>query len=718
MSAKWFFYFIRPLIFAVLMPFVALFHTRFDHLALRAIKSMIKDDPQGVMASWNHSITNFCQWQGVTCGSRHHRVTILDLSSSGLIGWLSPSVGNLSFLRVIRLQNNSFSGEIHPEIGRLFRLRELRLSNNSFTGNIPATIMNCSDLQVLHLGYNNLVGKIPDEIGSLSMLKTLILHGNIVVGGIPPFISNLTLLDTLSMGDCQLGGSFLDVFQRLTNLRRLAVPGNNLTGAIPPSLYNCSFLKLPRLQVLSLSQNHIQGNLLDIPPTLEVLDLSYNNFWGKLPSLSNGSSSPVILALSDNFFDGSSHNLVCSNDVNMTGYLDLGDNHLSGVIPDCWDKWSSLYSLKLRNNNLSVPLKVVDLSSNEFRGSLHPLLCSNGTKDIRTLNLENNHFSGVIPECWDKWPSLVLLNLQNNSISGEIPRTMGYMPSLQLLNMQRNKISGILPSSLMNLSNLKILQLGRNELVGSIPTWIGTKLTILRILNLRSNHFYGYIPHQLCYLSHAQILDLAHNNLSGNIPRCFNNLSVLSGKKTNSEVIFSFSLDIKPSIVSDSLVMKGREDTYKIILWLVMLLDLSSNNISGQIPSELMALQKLKSLNLSRNQLTGKIPDKIGEMKSLESLDLSVNKLSEELPVSLSRLNFLSSFNVSYNNLIGKVPTGTQIQSFHESSFLGNKLCGPPLTNGCIPVKVRDTRTDRKENDESHGADWVLAISIVVGFVN
>ncbi|KAD5961486.1 hypothetical protein E3N88_12959 [Mikania micrantha] len=185
-----------------------------DHLALLAIKYMITDDPQGAMTSWNNSMT-FCQWQGVTCGSRHHRVTMLDLSS-----------------------------------------RELRLYKNSFTGNIPDTITNCSDLQVLHLGDNNLVGKIPDGIGLLSMLKKLILHRNILKGGIPPFISNFTFLETLSLDNCQLGGSFPDIFQRLSNLRRLVAPSNNLTGSIPPSLYNCS-----SLEQVFLDDNQLNGRL-------------------------------------------------------------------------------------------------------------------------------------------------------------------------------------------------------------------------------------------------------------------------------------------------------------------------------------------------------------------------------------------------------------------------------------------------------------------------
>ncbi|KAF5808436.1 putative non-specific serine/threonine protein kinase [Helianthus annuus] len=104
-------------------------------------------------------------------------------------------------------------------------------------------------------------------------------------------------------------------------------------------------------------------------------------------------------------------------------------------------------------------------------------------------------------------------------------------------------------------------------------------------------------------------------------------------------------------------------------------------------------------------------------MKELISLDLSVNWLSGELPMSLSKLNFLSSFNVSFNSLTGRIPTSTQLQSFSESSFFGNKLCGAPLTetNGCERVKAAThTIGEKKEED---GADWGLIISIVVGFV-
>ena len=84
-----------------------------DRLALMAFKHGINRDPLGVLSSWNDSV-HYCQWIGVNCSSHRHvdRVTALNLSSYRLVGSLSPHIGNLTFLRLMDLQNNSFHGEI------------------------------------------------------------------------------------------------------------------------------------------------------------------------------------------------------------------------------------------------------------------------------------------------------------------------------------------------------------------------------------------------------------------------------------------------------------------------------------------------------------------------------------------------------------------------------------------------------------------------------
>ncbi|XP_076920826.1 uncharacterized protein LOC143582060 [Bidens hawaiensis] len=652
-----------------------------ERQALLRFKSGLTDETNR-LSSWVDDDIDCCRWVGILCDNSTghvHRIHLPEpdgqcdyqdygtpkeyeeASKKRLKGDLSPSLLYLKQLKHLDLSCNDFGGiEVPKFIGSLENLRYLNLSSSNFGGIIPPQLGNLSELRVLALGsfHNRFVPK-----------KTVVWNMQ--------WLSGLRWLYHLDMSGVNLSKAS-DWHQVI----------NTLPSLVQLHLSNCEL-------------SHIHPHVPSINLTLlSLLDLSFNDF--------NSSTPPWIFMLT---------NLVS---------LDLSGCNIHGIIPSSVYSFRNLTSLRflylygydfmnsslalkeLSNSNLisldigscgtltllGIPttLEVLVLNSNEYRGSLHHFLCSGAAKEIRDLNLGNNHLSGVIPECWEEWPSLVLLNLENNNLYGEIPRTLSSIPSLQFLSIHGNNISGRLPPSLMTLSNLKVLQLGRNKLIGNIPAWIGTKLTLLRILNLKYNEFDGNIPQELCYLSHTQILDLSHNNLSGNIPRCFNNFSVLSGKETDSDVPFYFHVGFASfvAIVGDSLVMKGQEDTYSTILPLVMLIDLSSNKLTGHIPSELTSLVELKSLNLSRNQLSGSIPKKIGNMKALISFDLSVNMLSGELPMSLSKLNFLSSFNVSYNNLTGRVPTSTQIQSLNEPSFFGNKLCGAPLKerDSCVVVEV------------------------------
>ena len=137
-----------------------------DGLALIAFKDGITHDSLGMLSYWNESI-HFCHWIGISYSRRHvHRVVAINLSSYGLVGSLSPHIGNLTFLRTVILQNNSFHGEIPPQIVGLFHLRVLVLSNNSFGEEVPTNLSHCLNLKVLNLIDNKLIGKLPEELGS------------------------------------------------------------------------------------------------------------------------------------------------------------------------------------------------------------------------------------------------------------------------------------------------------------------------------------------------------------------------------------------------------------------------------------------------------------------------------------------------------------------------------------------------------------------------
>ncbi|KAJ4718551.1 Leucine-rich receptor-like kinase family protein [Melia azedarach] len=154
-------------------------------------------------------------------------------------------------------------------------------------------------------------------------------------------------------------------------------------------------------------------------------------------------------------------------------------------------------------------------------------------------------------------------------------------------------------------------------------------------------------------------------------------------------------------------------------------LDLSCNQFSGTFPEEITDLVGLIALNLSRSNLTGHISPKIGQLKSLDFLDLSRNKFFGEILSSLAQLNRLGVMDLSYNNLSGRIPSGTQLQGFNASVYLGNReLCGLPLPNKCPgeeppqgPVITRGIEDASIPEEDDQIITLGFYVSMIVGFI-
>ncbi|KAJ4873778.1 receptor like protein 13 [Raphanus sativus] len=130
-------------------------------------------------------------------------------------------------------------------------------------------------------------------------------------------------------------------------------------------------------------------------------------------------------------------------------------------------------------------------------------------------------------------------------------------------------------------------------------------------------------------------------------------------------------------------------------------MDLSENDLSGEISAELGGLMEFHALNLSHNSLSGGIPESFSGLKNMESLDLSYNRLQGRIPPQLAELSSLEVFNVSYNNLSGVIPLGRQFNTFETKSFLGNPLfCGKPTNISCQSNNFQEA-DDEVEADES-----------------
>ncbi|XP_058077517.1 receptor-like protein EIX2 [Magnolia sinica] len=613
-------------------------------------------------------------------------LVFLDLAGNQLNGSIPAGLGGLSSLQYLCLRGNQLNGNIPAALGGLSSLQYLFLDDNQLNGTIPTSLGQLSNLSSLDLSNNSLTGNVSESLfENLKKLEGLRLYSNSLVFDLhPDWVPPFQLL-AIRLGSSHLGPQFPAWLRTQKYIQRLDLSNTTISGIMPTWFWDLT----PQLLILDLSNNEISGQL---PKLLKMqshgfIDLSSNRFSGQIPCILNGSR---VLDISSNQFSGP----IPPNFTSTMRYLEFfyaAGNQISGIIT------SSIEELKY--------LVVLDLS--------------------------RNNITGTIPSRLGNCVALEALDLSKNRLLGGIPTSLGLLSRLQTMHLNNNTLSGEVPSSLKNCSRLKALDLGYNNFLGHIPTWIGKSFPALRILSLRFNMFTGDIPPQLSNLTSLHILDVAQNCLCGTIPQSFENLIAMKNEEKRYDFVSFRRINLTSGWAEfnyeENLLMrvKGQMREYTRTVSLVTCMDLSSNNLTGEIPEGVTSLLGLHVLHLSRNHFTGKIPDKIGKLTLLESLDFSKNQLSGTIPQSISDLTFLSYLNLSYNNLSGRIPSGNQLQTLEDpSNYIGNNgLCGPPLTDNCAgdetPQGLLPGSTDVKENEKEYEMRWfytAMGLGFPVGF--
>jgi len=684
----------------------------------------------------------------------------LSISFNSLEGGVPKSFGTTCTLELLDFSFNKLSEDLTMIFNHLsgcsrYSLQELYLHYNKFNGILPDFSI-FSKLEALDLSGNQIKDGVPKLLHNDSVLRSLNLFNNRLSENLSTIIHHLSpSLQHLNLGMNQISGTLpCNLATMFPSLKELYLYGNKLNGTISEDL------RFPtELEVLSLMSNSLKGVLTD----------SHFNNMTKLKALMLSDNS-LTLEISQNWAPSFQLDDIelrsCKlgpffpkwlEKQNKFQYLDISNGGISGTVPKWfWTKFglSDWMSINISCNNLqgiipNLPLDnhyfSLNLASNQFEGHVPPFLrgsifldlsnnkftnsfsflCSGGVAEtLYQLDLSNNKFSGQIPDCWTHFKALTYLTMSQNKFSGNIPTSIGSLLQLQVLLLRSNNLSGNIPSILKNCTQLVMVDIAENRLSGFIPNWIGNKLSQLQFLSLRSNYFYGSLPLQICYLKRIQLLDLSLNNLSGQIPTCIQNFSSMA-QMTSLRYYQSHHYLINTSFTKGNysynlnafLMWKGSEQMFTNIgLSLLKSIDLSNNQLSGEIPKEIEGLFGLVSLNLSRNQLTGKIPSNVGELTSLEFLDLSQNQLIGSIPSSLAQIDRLTVLDLSHNYLSGEIPIGTQLQSFDASKYEDNvDLCGPPLKKLCTNGEPWQKPITKFQEDEIFNHEYY--ISMTIGFV-
>ncbi|KAJ6705340.1 PROMASTIGOTE SURFACE ANTIGEN PROTEIN PSA [Salix purpurea] len=249
--------------------------------------------------------------------------------------------------------------------------------------------------------------------------------------------------------------------------------------------------------------------------------------------------------------------------------------------------------------------------------------CTQTTCHITKLRVYALNKRGVIPEVLTALKYLTFLKIDQNYFTGPLPAFIGNLSALKGLSIAHNAFSGSIPKELGNLKELTLLSFGVNNFSGTLPPELGN-LVKLEELYINSCGLGGEIPSTFANLQRLSVLWASDDSFTGNIPDFIGNWTGLTslrfqGNSFEGPIPLSFSnlTSLSSLRISD---LSNVSSTLDFIKNLKNLTDLNLRNalINGSIPSDIGELQTLDRLDLSFNNLTGQVPSALFRMSSLE----------------------------------------------------------------------------------------------------
>ncbi|KAJ6996725.1 systemin receptor SR160-like [Populus alba x Populus x berolinensis] len=367
----------------------------------------------------------------------------------------------------------------------------------------------------------------------------------------------------------------------------------------------------------------------------------------------------------------------------------------------------------------------IDLTNISLTCDFHPVAAFLLTlENLESLSLKSANVSGTISFPFGSKCSSVLsnLDLSQNSLSGSVSdiAALRSCPALKSLNLSGNSIEFSVPkekSSGLGGLSFTFIDLSFNKIVGSnvVPFILSGGCNDLKYLGLKGNKVSGDVDFSSC--KNLQYLDVSSNNFSVTVPSfgdclALEHLDISSNKfygdlgraiggcaKLNflnvSSNKFSGPIPVFPTGNLQSLSLGGNHFEGEIPLHLMdacpglVMLDLSSNNLSGSVPSSFGSCTSLESFDISTNNFTGELSlDTFLKMTSLKRLDLAYNAFMGGLPDSFSQHASLESLDLSSNSLSGPIPAGLcqgPSNNFKELYLQNNRFTGsiPATLSNC-----------------------------------
>lgn len=459
------------------------------------------------------------------------------------------------------------------------------------------------------------------------------LQENQLRGALPPEFVALSKLEELDLSRNRFGGGLPAEWNNLRGLSALRINRASIGGELIP------FAGLERIDSLELADNELIGSIPSDflagrnPYGLMRLDLSNNHINGTVPA-TLGKFDAVFLELHDNMITGIADALCFKTDW-MGGEV--------GRVPDKCEAilcpshtWSPLGRSSVNDRVLCSPC-----NATAYFGATS---CNNGASSAnRETEILDLLFRETGGDSWtkphDNWTDTSVPICYREGIVCD-PESIDMNSLVTQVNLNQMGLVGKIPSEVFDLPHVEVLGFSFNNVDLSLDG-VGRAEKLQALL------------------------------LSGT------NVQSLAGLENAGDYLYTFHLARNQ--------MKGTFPTELLYLSSIRYLQLSDNQFSSTIPSEIgLHMKSLQQLHLQNNRLVGFIPPELALLPDLVELHVPGNALSGILPGSFNELESLRVLDLSnqwsFKKLSGPLVAFNSNPLLTHVDLSGNRFAGtvPP----------------------------------------
>ncbi|XP_074318009.1 receptor-like protein EIX2 [Silene latifolia] len=289
------------------------------------------------------------------------------------------------------------------------------------------------------------------------------------------------------------------------------------------------------------------------------------------------------------------------------------------------------------------------------------------------------------------------LDISSNSLKGDLGIShLANLSSLRYFDISFNSLTLNVASSWVPPFHLDTIALASCGLGSRFPGWLQTQTNYSK-LDLSNTGIKDTIPFWFWNLSSAAtFIILSHNRLHGKLPTDF---PIVLDMNPAIDLSFNFLEGTIPSFFSNALYLNlSRNNFSGHVSFLCknplgLAIDLSHNNLSGELPECWSVLSFISVFDLSNNSFSGQLPSSLANLSYLQSLHLRNNKFSGKLPLSLCNLTFLLYLDLGDNLFSGEIPgcLGHALKNLVVLSLRNNSISGSIPPQLCHPsIQILD----------------------------